>query len=106
MDKSELRKFVENSVWKIKESKTDARPAVDIVFQRNGQVIATKPNNAHFYAVEAPDIVKLYVHDPKRNPKEPYFGIRVNMVEKTAQQEAAISTISGSWFLTYSGPSK
>lgn len=106
MDKSELKKFIENSVWKIKESKGDTRPPADIVFQRNGQVIATKPGDAHFYALEAPDIVKLYKNDPKRNPKETYYGLRVNMNEKTAQQEAAISTKNGNWFLTYSGPTK
>ena len=72
------------------------------IFRRDGTVTGAK-HLGGFYTLEAPDILKTYP-GTKKGPE--FQAFRVNVTEKTAQQDAKLSTKGGNVSLKYDGPAK
>ena len=107
-DKTDLRKLIENSEWSVWEGlKEEGEATGRTIFQRGGKMSGSgQQSRLKYYALAAPDILKLYQRDPKTNPKEEYYLVRVDMSGKTATKDASLSTLGGSIFLKYDGPAK
>jgi hypothetical protein len=95
--KEDLRKFIEDSYWVLK---TDGSGGY--TFLRGGKMIGP----FKYWAVEAPDILKTYAHDPKRNPKEPFRVYHLDLTEKTAEFDPKTSSIADGHALRYVGPAQ
>ncbi len=109
LSRTELRKLFENTQWLMAGNSEFKGGVGTYVFQRGGTLAHSgnaggKSFHGKFYAVEAPDILKIYEHSPDKDHKAPFMFFRVNVGAKTAEQDAAASTISGTDFMKYEGP--
>ena len=95
--KEELRKFIDDSYWVLKDS-----GAGGYTFLRGGKMIGP----FKYWTVEAPDILKTYNHDPRRNPREPFRVYHVDLTEKTAEFDPKTSSIPDGHPLRYEGPAQ
>ena len=102
VDKADLRKLFEETEW---ESFKGSSSAVTFLFGRGGN-FTSSGSFGKFYTLEAPDVLKLWGADPKKDRKAAFRLFRVNVAEKTAVQDLKASTVSGELSLKYVGPAK
>jgi len=97
-DKTDLRKLIEETEWQSAKGHS-------FFFQRGGN-FASSGSWGSFYTLEAPDILKLWDRDPKKDRKATFRLLHVNAAEKTAEMDIKASTAGGELSLKYVGPAK
>jgi hypothetical protein len=106
LTKTDLRKLIEDTEW-ISPKRPGSPVERTFVFRKGGEMIDSSLGGKYrFYALETPDILKIYHGNPKRNRKAEFVFFRVNAAAMTAQQDMAASTIGGEMFLKFVGPAK
>ena len=110
-ERSNLKKLLVNSEWSQSNGGSNGRPLGVIDFREYGKCtssgwFATQDHAPLFYIVEASNVVKLYHKDPKSVSKAPYWYMKVNIEETTAENDPSSGTLSGSLYLRYKGPIK
>ncbi|MEQ1854106.1 MAG: hypothetical protein ABMA01_21240 [Chthoniobacteraceae bacterium] len=99
--KADLKKLIEETTW-VMVKKDGTATENTFIFRRDGTVTGAK-HLGDFYTLEAPDILKTY---PGRKKGPEFQAFRVNVTEKTAQQDVQLSTKGGTISLKYDGPAK
>jgi hypothetical protein len=106
-----LKKLLINSEWS-QSTSPDRPPTGVVVFRDLGKCTSTGwfadgQYTPLFYVIEASGEVSLYHKDPKNDRKgTPHWTMKVNLEEKTANNDPAKSTIPGTLSLKYKGPIK
>jgi hypothetical protein len=102
--KADLKKLIEETTW-VSVNKEGEPKGRDFTFHRDGKMIDSK-KQWQFYALESPDILRLYHDDPKKDRQATFALFRVNMSEKVARQDSKASTQGGDLSMKYDGPAK
>lgn len=108
LTKNDLRKLLENTEWVSPNPKQGGQEGRTFVFRKDGEMTDSQAGGGKYrhYTFEAPDVLKIYRNDPKKNRKEDFMFFRVNVAAMTAQQDVVASTIGGEMFLKFVGPAK
>ena len=115
--KADLKRLLENSVWRANQG-TSANPSASLTgtftFLKDGSFTFTPSQKAwggwdhcHFYEVATPDILKIYINNPAKNRKAPYFAFRVDFNTKTAVTDLTLGgTATAAAFIAYDKPAR
>jgi len=100
-DKTDLRKLFEETQW------VSVSGEATFIFRRGGKIDGNT-GWPQCYTIEGPDTLKLYRGDLKKinKAKAEYILLRVNVSDKTGQQDVKASTHNGNLSIKYDGPAK